>query len=334
MDAKDLIQLLNYSKTLIQDGEIKFLFYEQFPRHPDDVGDIQRFFLNDYEKQLRENPPRSENPAALRKEILIHIEEEKKFGKFRDKLLSFVEGNLVFQGTPQYGYRMEVISRFEGYPSFESLRFFNGGSLFYFFSNSTKTLNGILPGQVANDRRLGSVRRVDFTEHPEVIMATGLPPTISINETEVEVCLLDNNIDEPVHIITYRHSEKTRTKVYVQIKSGLPEVTREETYYKSDSPHADAEGYWLRLVNTYSDFERVDGLDITVPKVREEQEYRGSDGFMRRRTVMVITEMDFNLGFPTDFFDLDESELANDEGRRKMIDGNVEKKDPDKEATE
>ena len=334
MDVSTLIQLLNFSKTLVQDGEIKFLFYEQFPTHPDDVGDTQRFLIKDYEKQLRENPPKSENPASLRKEILRRLEREKKFGKFRDseKKFSFVEGNLVFQKKPQYGYRMEVISRFEGYPSLELFRFFNGGDLFYFFSNGTKTLRGLLPGQVANDRRIGHLERRDLPNHPEVMMATQLPPAFSINETKAEVRLLEDNNDEPVYIITSRSGEKIKKKVYVKIESGLPEVTHEETYYKSDSPLADAEGYWLRLVNIYGDFERVDGLNITVPKVREEQEYRGSDGFMRRRTVMVIQEMDFNLGLPINFFDWDESELTDDEGRRKRIRGDVQKKDTDKET--
>ena len=55
--------------------------------------------------------------------------------------------------------------------------------------------------------------------------------------------------------------------------------------------------------------------------MREEQEYRGSDGFMRRRTVMVIKEMDFNLGLPDNFFDWDEAEITNDSGKRKRIRG-------------
>ena len=327
MESKTLIQLLNYSRTLIQNGEIKFLFYEQFPIHPDDVGNRQRVLVNNYEKQLRENPPKSENPAGLRKEILRHLEKEKKFGKFRDKMFSFVESNLVFQNKPQFGYRMEVVSRFENYPSFDSTRFFNGGGLFYFLSNGTKTLRGCPPDQFANDRRTGSLERRDRAEHPEVIMAQGLPPTFSIDETGAEVRLLKDSIDHPVYIITYRPRGEIKKKVYVKIEAGLPKVTREETYYKSESSRADAEGYWLRLVKTYNDFEYVKGLNIAIPKVREEQEFRSVDDFMRRRTIMVIKEMNFNLGLPTDFFDWDESELTNDNGKRKRIRGDVQKEE-------
>lgn len=324
MDVKDLIQFLNFSGTLIQDGEMKFLFYEQFPAHPDDVGLTQRKLIADFERQLRENPPKSEHPEALRKAILRRIEREKRFGAFRDskEKFAFVECTLVFQNEPQYGYRMEAIYRFEGHPSFESLRFFNDDAQRYFFSNGPKTLKGNLPEQMTNDRRIGYLKRVSIPTHPEVLMAQKLPPTFSI-KTGFKVHLLDDNIDEPVYIITYLHGEKIKEKVYVKIKSGLPEVIREETYYKSDSPRVDTEGYWLRLAKIYSDYEWVDGLNITVPKVREEQEFRSVDGFMRRRSIMVIKEMDFNLGFPTNFFDWNESELTDDKGRRKSFRGDV-----------
>ncbi len=331
VDAKDLIQLLNYSKTLIQDGEMKFLYYEHFP----EIRNSNQFLIKDYERQLRENPPKSDNPEGLRKDILRHIEEEKKFGKFRDsnKKFTFVEFNLVFQKASPYAFRMEAISRFENYPSFESLRFFNGGGQSFFTSNGTVTLKEILPAQVKNNAPIGTFIIRDIPTLPEVITAIKILPTYLINVTESKVHLLEENIDEPIYLITYLYGEKIKIKLYVKIESGLPEVTREELYYKSDSPHADAEGYWLRLVSIYSDFERVDSLNITVPKVREMHEFRGRDGFKRRRTIMVIKEMDFNLGLPIDFFDWDKSELNDDGGGQKWIRDEIPKKEIDNETT-
>ena len=325
VNAKQLIQLLNYSITLIQDGEMKFLYYEHFH----EIGNSQQFLIKSYERQLRENPPKSDNPESLRKEILRRLEKEKKFGKFRDsnKNFYFVEFNLVFQNAPPYGFRMEAISRFENYPSFESFRFFNGGGQSFFTSNGTVTLKEILPAQVKNNAPIGTFIIRNIPTLPEVITAKNIPPTFPINETESKVHLLEENIDEPIYLITYLSGKKIKIKLYVKIKSGLPEVTREEIYYKSDSPHADAEGYWLRLVSIYSDFERVDSLNITVPKVHEQQEFRGSDGFMRRRTIMVIKEMDFNLGLPADFFDWDKSDLNDDEGRQRWIRDETQKEE-------
>ena len=77
MESKTLIDLLNYSRALIQDGEIKFIYFSQFPTHPDDVGAKHRKLVTGWERQLRENPPKSRNPEALRKEILRYLEEEK-----------------------------------------------------------------------------------------------------------------------------------------------------------------------------------------------------------------------------------------------------------------
>lgn len=329
MDDRTLINLLNFSRSLIHDGEIKFLFYRQFPTHPDDIGKTHHNLIANWEKQLRENPPKSKNSMGIRKEILRHLEEEKRFGKFRDskEMFTFVESSLVFQLLPHYAYRMEVISRFEKYPSLDSIRFYNGGAIYYFFSNGSKTLKGTTPGQFWNKRARGYLKWLKRPTQSEVNLAKKIPPTYFIDGTEVEVHLLNKNIDETVYIITHQPGTVIKSKIYVRIQDGLPEVTREETYYKSDSLQADAEGYWLRKVTMYSDFERVESLNITVPKVREEQEFRGSDGYMRRRSLMIIKEMDFNLGLPMNYFDWDFSELNNDKGSRKSISGDILKKD-------
>ena len=333
MESKTLIQLLNYSRTLIQDSEIKFLFYKQFPTHPEDVGAEHRKLVASWERQLRENPPKSKNPEALRKEILGYLESEKKYGAFRGskELFSFVEGNLVFQNGPPYPYRMEIISRFENYPSFGSIRFFNGGGLFNFFSNGTKAFRWSPPNQFANDRRVGSLQERASTSHPEVSLLTNLPPAYPIDETQAEVHLSENSTATPVYIITYIRTlstdEKMKVKVYVQLKAGLPQVFREEFYFKGDSPEADAEGYWLLFAKMYRDFERVEALNITIPRVREVHEFRRVDGFKRRRSVAIIKEMDFNLGLPASFFDQDESGLtANNDGHEK-IRGDVQKEE-------
>ncbi len=321
MESKTLIQLLNYSRTLIYDGEIKFLLYKQYPTHPDDVGAEHRKFVASWERQLRENPPKSKNPEALRKEILGNLEKEKKYGDFRGSknLFSFVEANLVFQNHPQFAHRMQIISRFENYPSFGYTRFFNGGGQFCFFSNGTKAFRWDPPGQFANDRRVGHVEEREIKTHHEADMAKNVSPTNFytniIDDTQAEVELLKNIEEVPTYIITYSPRENIKAKIYVRLKSGLPVVFREESYFKGDSPQADAEGYWLAKVNIYSDFERVEELNIFFPKVREDRQFRRIDGFMRHRTIITIKEMDFNLGLSVNFFDWNGAEQTAENDR-------------------
>lgn len=343
MEPKTLIQLLNFSRNLIQDGEIKFLLYQQYPTHPDEVGTTQRRLINNWEKQLRENPPKSKNPEALQKDILKYIEEEKRYGRFRgsEKDYIFLESNLVFQifsSKEQFGtqrsYRLEDVYIFEDYPSLEYLRFFNGGNLRHFFFNGSQTLIREAPNQFSNDRIIGFLEKQKYF-NSEVLMAAHQAPSWAIDETQAKVHLSEvDTPNVPIYvIIDYNPDAKMKVKIYVRIENKIPEVFKEEFYYKSSSPHANTEGYWLRLVRTYSNFEQVETLNIAIPKVREEKEFRGADRFMRRHTVITIKEMDFNLGLPINFFDWNVSELTDDEGRRKIID-DVEKKDPDKEATE
>ncbi len=332
MESKTLIQLLNYSRTLIQDGEIKFLLYKQFPTHPDDVGEEHRKIVASWKRQLRENPPKSKNPEALRKEILGNLEAEKKYGNFRGskELFSFVEVNLVFQDQPQSAHRMQIISRFENYPSFGHTRFFNAGGQFYFFSNGTKAFRWDPPGQFASDRRVGHVEARESKTHHEADMAKNVPPinfsTHIIDDTQAEVELLENSPDVPTYIITYSPRENIKEKVYVRLKSGLPVVFREESYFKGDSPQADAEGYWLAVEYTYSDFQRVEALNIFVPKVRGQRQFRKIDGFMRYHAIIIIKEMNFNLGLPENFFNWAETEPKDDKHEKNRDD--VKKEEP------
>ena len=55
--------------------------------------------------------------------------------------------------------------------------------------------------------------------------------------------------------------------------------------------------------------------------MREDHQFRRVDGFMRYRNIMIIKEMDFNLGLPDNFFDWDETEITNESGKRKRIRG-------------
>jgi len=332
MDAKTLIQLLNYSKTLIRNGELKFTRYNNFTKHPDDLGATHQKLIASWERQLQENPPKSRNPEALRQELLVRLEQEKKHGHFRDEIFHFLEINLVFQEFP-LAYRMELISRFENYPSFKSFRFFNDGGLLYYFSNGTKNLKGSPPNQFAIDRRVGYLERLRENYIEGTVMNTRyLPPSLSINETNAEVRLLETDTGILTYVITHYPIEKLKVIVHVHLKNKLPQVFKEEVYYQSESPHADAEGYWLRKVNLYRDFEQVDALGIAFPKVREMREFRGADRFMRYHSVTMITEMDFNLPLPANFFDWNEGELNRDDGKRKRIRGDVKKEES--QATE
>lgn len=99
MDAETLIQLLNFYQTLIQDGEIKFLLYQKNPIHPDDIGKRQNAIISLWKEQIRDNVPNSQNPDALRRRLLNHIEREKSMVIFGNQMqdLSFLSQILLFK---------------------------------------------------------------------------------------------------------------------------------------------------------------------------------------------------------------------------------------------
>lgn len=328
MDAKTLIDFLNYSKTLIQNGELQCLVYRNLPVHPDDTGKEHRSMLAMWEKQLRENPPKSKNPEALRKVILEYLEEEKKYGRFWDNYrIFFSELNIVFQVLPKeeepfprYACRVNLVHLFDNYLSLAHKRFFSGNHQYYWLSNGAESLTGIHAYQFSNTRHIGTLERTEENVPLQLMETAYLPPSRQIDKTHAEVHLTETDTGETVYIITHIPDEKIKEKVYVRLTDGVPEVFREEFYYRSNSPNADAEGYWLRLVKMYRDFERVEALNLAFPKVREKQEFRGKDGFMRMHALLTITDMDFNLEFPVNFFDWDESALIGDSGRRRRVD--------------
>lgn len=315
-DQKDLIRLINFSKTLVQDAEITFLLYEKFPRHPDDVGVVQQKILAFQEQELRE-VHKDSNPEELRKSILKEIEDVKRWGGFRDSddNFTFKEVNLVFQvypGTTQsenrIDYRMEFIDRFEIYPSLDYRRYFHSGDLEFLFAQNREGLEGNLPNQFANDRRIGMFSKEDpeirswMTDFP-----LQLPPNF-IDESEAHVEKATMN-GKDVHIITHYPFEKVMSKVYVRIRDTLI-VLRKDLYYQSPSPNANEDGYWLRTRTEYSDFEIIEALNLAHPKIEIEKEFR-ADGFLRRITIVKVKEMAFNQGLPTNFFEWNLHEYHN-----------------------
>lgn len=326
MEPKKLINLLNYSKTLIQNGEIQFLYYDQNFMPPEKVGMAHREVVEDLERQLREEPPKSDDPEGLQKEILKHIEEEKKYGAFEDsnEWFQFIEGNLVFQR--KYTYRLEIISRFDNYPSFDSTRFYGGNGQFCRNSNSSKLLKRTLPSQISNDVLIGSFEELEL-EDPggaymyEVSLTTNLPPPVlPIDAANSEVHLTKDSTGMPVYIITEFYEGKISMKFFVRLKDGLPEVFREEYYATDDTSRPEGKRHYLSAVRLYRNFERVEALNITIPKVIEAQLVDPDDHrSIERRTIAFIREMAPNLEFPVNFFDWDESELTDDHGRQRRI---------------
>ena len=306
---KDLIRLINFSKTLVQDAEITFLWYEKYPTHPADVGTFQKRALAFREQELKE-VRKDPNPKELRKAILKNIENVKRFGAFEDSddNFFFKEVNLVFQVYPEttphenrIDYRMEFIDRFENYPSLSFRRYFNGGTLEFLFAQNREGLEGHLPNQFANDRRIGKLSK-DNPEHKSWMFdfPCQLPPNyIDESEAYVEEATMNG---KDVYIITHYPFEKVMSKVYVRIIDTLI-VLREELYYQSPSPNANEDGYWLRTLTEFSDFEIIKELNLAYPKIVIQKEFKGADGFLRRITTITTKELAFNQGLPTNFFD-------------------------------
>ena len=315
MGAQTLIPLLNFSKTLIQDAEITFLWYEKYPTHPDNVGRIQQKILAFREQELSD-VHKAPNPSILRRAILSSIEELKMYGEFRDadENFFFQEVNLVFQVVPnstgrnsQVDYRMEQISRFENYPSIGFKRYFNGGHQEFLLANAERGLSGYLPNQFATDNRIGDVSPHSPEDNLWRISFPCWFPPVFIDETKAEMDLSESD-GEDVYVITHFPFQKVMGKVYVRV-TGLPRVIREELYYQSASPNLNEEGYWLRTVAEYNQFELIEGLNLAYPKVCEEKEYR-ADGFLRRIEIITIKEMAFNQGLPPNFFDWNTMEVG------------------------
>lgn len=327
MDANSTIELINFSKTLIQDGEISFLFYEQFPKPPDEKGKRLREIIAFREKELS-NAAKDTDPGAYRQAILENLENEKRYEPFResDDFFIFVEASLVFRMRPDYAtaggidYWMNTTDRFERHPSLGSVRFFSSGYEYSFLGNGVDRLKVLRVTQFHNTHITSGIDKEKKEDTlSEVYGVAEVPPTHFIDLTRAKVESAEFG-DEKGFIIThfpFADDEEVRTKVYIRF-SPLPEVFREEYYFQSESPNADMDGYWLRTRTAYSDFQVIEDLNLAIPKVRIHKEFR-PDGWLHRQTVYTIKEMNFNLGFPDHFFDLQETDLDDDKGVRHEI---------------
>lgn len=325
MDVETLIQILNFYQTLIQDGEIKFLLYQKNSVHPNDIGKRQRAIISSWKEQIRNNVPKSPHPEILRRRLLNRIENEKEFGDFweTNARFAYIESNLAFQvfrrkgklgdSWFQYTYRLERNRLFENYPSVEHIRYFGGRLQDCIFSNPSKKFKMVLPLQFANDRIVGSSESQNPGFPGSVTMTIDVPPGFLLTKAgKNEVFLSKIATDEHTYLLTYRNPKNMEIKSYVRFKNGLPEIFKQEFYLNNESPHTDTEKNWLIILKMYRDFEWVPELNITLPKVREEKRFR-TDGFMHQHTIVTIKEMDFNIGFPADFFEWKESEISDDE---------------------
>ena len=327
LEKNSIISLLNFSKTLIQDGELTCLFYDQFPTPPNEKGENLRNIVALREQELRN--ARKERDDAYRQAILNNLEHEKKYEPFResDDYFVFSEVSIVFQMQPDYtttgygiDYRMSSIDRYEYHPSLGHIRHFNDGYEFLFLGSGTDFITVVRTSQFDSDRSVAGIemkQEDDTTE--EVNNITELPPFHLIDEEHANVQSTEFS-GEKGYIIThfpFKNEKEVLAKVYVR-SSSLPEVFREDYYFQSDSPNANAEGYWLRVRTEYSDFQYVSDLNITVPKKRVRTEFR-SNGWLQRQTVYTIKEMSFNLGLPEYFFEIQETDLDDDKGNRKEI---------------
>lgn len=309
MDSQTLISLLNFQTTLIQDAEISFLWYERFLTPPADVEKIHREIMAFHAQELQEVNKVS-NPAAMREVILESNELYKTYGDFRyaDENFYFKEINLVFQvrtdstaHMPKFDYRMELMSRFENYPSLGFKRYFDGGSQALLLVNAYHRNLVNFPNQFANDWRVGIFPKQHLNDDVSRTMSFPfrLPP-ISIDESHAQMAPSEPD-DKNIYVITHFPFENVMAKVFVRV-TGLPEVIQENIYHRNESPNANEDDYWLVTVAEYSHFITVEMLGIVVPRVFEEKEYR-ADGMLRRVTKVTIKEMTFNQGLPHNFFD-------------------------------
>ncbi len=327
MDTKTLISFLNLSKTLIQDGEFKFILYDKRLKRPEEIGDTQREFIAMHEQELHQT---DEKLSERRKEILKDIAELKKYGEFRDtpEHFGFFEVNLIFQVASEpivsqsqdalspLSYRIESIERFEKFPSLEQQRYNNAGKQILFFPKEDGGLILIYPPQFTKTNTLGVLEYSNWGQY--------FPPIYPLNyidESEAEVTQTRSGTGEDIVYITHfpYAGETVKVKLYIRFVEGLPQVFQEEFHYRSRSPIADEEGYWLRVKNVYSDFKIIPSLNIPFPRYHEAKYYE-SDGWQRRREIVSIKEMDVNLGLPANFFDWDEEEIRLEDGHMAITD--------------
>lgn len=327
MDLQSMVELLNFSKLLVQDGEMSFLYYHYFPRSAKIKAKALREKIAFREKELR-NAEKKGDPKNLRPVILRNLENEKKYEPFRysDAFIRFVEYTLVFRMQDDYrknevDYRLLSTDRFGNHPSLGSTRYYNGGYEYIFLRSGEDTLSLYRASQFKTGRNvcsIGKSRRSDLSL--EVGSTVTVLPSLYIDEVSASMEYSEYGGEE-CSIISHfpKGDDFLKVKVYVRF-SPLPEIFREEYLNKGESPNADADGYWLRLSKDFSDFETIERISLAIPKKRDEKEFR-KNGELRRRTVYTIKEMDFNLGLPEDYFDWKLKDLNYDNGGRKKVSG-------------
>ena len=69
MDLQSMVELLNFSKQLVQDGEMTFLYYNYFPSSAEEKDRALRDTIAFREKELR-NAEKKGDPDNLRPTIL------------------------------------------------------------------------------------------------------------------------------------------------------------------------------------------------------------------------------------------------------------------------
>lgn len=328
MDPNTLITYLNLSKTLIHDGEFKLMIYDKGLKRPEEIGKNQRKFIATHEQELDKT---SEKLKEKRKRILNDIEELKKYGGFRDspKHFDFFEVNMVCQissgitvdqqkySRQSLNYRIEIIDRFDKYPSLAMQRFYNAPKQVISFPKAAG-FELSYPHQFAKSTSniVGIIQDTNWIYN--------FPPIYPVNFIDENNAKVTHEISSAGESITYishfPFSDKTvRIKLYIRFVDGLPQVFQEEFHYKSNSPIADEDGYWVRIKNIYSDFQIVSSLNTPFPR-RMESRYYAEDGWQLEHEIISIKEMDVNLGLPANFFHWNGEELHLEDGVIGIVD--------------
>ena len=147
MDLQSMVELLNFSKQLVQDGEMSFLCYDYVPRSAEEKDNALRDIIAFREKELR-NAEKKGGRKNLRPVILKNLENEKKYEPFQysDAYFTFTECTLVFRMQEDYrrnevDFRLVITDRFGNHPSLGSIRYHNGGYEYIFLRSGEDTLD-------------------------------------------------------------------------------------------------------------------------------------------------------------------------------------------------
>ena len=321
MDLQSMVELLNFSKLLVQDGEMTYLCYNYFPHSAEVKDKAMRDIIAFREEELRNNVEKRGDPN-LRPIILKNLETEKKYEPFRysDAHFKSQECTLVFRMQDDYkkdevDYRLVIRDRFENHPSLGSIRYFCGGYEYIFLRSGEDTLSLYRGSQFQISRVASTIQKSRRSDIAIAVNSTAtVVPSMYVDEASASM-EYSEYAGEKCYIISHfpREDDFLKVKVYVRF-SPLPEILREEYLNKN----AETEEYWLRLSKDYSDFETIESISLAIPKRRDQKEFR-LNGELRRRTVYTIKEMDFNIGLPDDYFNWKLKDLDYDDGSRKRV---------------